>query len=108
MTSTPVSAEWSNSRAVAGPVEDLVRDLKARPGRDIGVHGSIQLAQSLLAAGLVDEMRLVVGPGYGFGGRRLFPNIDDIHHLELLKATPTPSGSVLLTYRTPDDDRSPR
>lgn len=101
VTSTPLSNRWSNSEAVKGPVEDLVRDLKARPGGDIGIHGSIQLAQSLLGAGLVDELRLVVGPAVGFTGRRLFANTDDLHRLELLSATPTPSGSVLLAYRVP-------
>jgi dihydrofolate reductase len=99
VTSTPLSNAWHNSEAVAGPIEDLVRELKAQPGRNIGVHGSIQLAQSLLAAGLVDELQLVVGPAFGFSGRRLFASTTDIRRLELLKVTPTPSGSVLLAYR---------
>lgn len=57
VTSTPLSNGWHTSEAIEGPVEDLVRDLKARPGGDIGVHGSGQLAQSLLAAGLVHELQ---------------------------------------------------
>jgi dihydrofolate reductase len=69
--------------------------------RDIGVHGSIQLARSLLGAGLVDELQLVVGPVFGLTGRRLFASTGDIRRLELLSATPTPSGSVLLAYRVP-------
>jgi dihydrofolate reductase len=101
VTSTPLSRRWHNSEAVGGPVEDLVRDLRDRPGGDIGVHGSIQLAQSLLETGLVDELQLVVGPAFGFPGRRLFRSTDDIRRLELLSATPTPSGSVLLAYRVP-------
>jgi dihydrofolate reductase len=99
VTSTPLSNEWHNAEAVEAPVEDLVLDLKARPGGDIGVHGSIQLAQSLLAAGLVDELRLVVGPAWGCSGRRLFASSGDTRRLELLNAIPTPSGSVLLAYR---------
>ena len=101
VTSTPLAKDWANSEAVAGPIDQLVRDLKARPGRDIGVHGSIELAQSLLAADLVDELRLVVGAAYGFGGRRLFSSTGDIRRLDLLSATPTPSGSLLLAYRVP-------
>ena len=100
VTSTPLSTEWHNSEAVNGPIEDVVGDLKARPGGDIGVHGSIRLAQSLLDAGLVDELRLVVGPAFGFMGRRLFAS-HDVRRLELLSAVPTPSGSVLLAYRVP-------
>jgi dihydrofolate reductase len=101
LTSTPLANGWHNAEAVEGPIEDLVRDLTARPGGDIGVHGSIELAQSLLAAGLVDELQLVVGPAFGFTGRRLFARADDVHRLELLSAIPTPSGSVLLAYRVP-------
>lgn len=99
VTSTPLTGEWHNAEAVSGPIEELVSDLKARPGGDIGVHGSIQLAQSLLAAGLVDELEVVVGPSFGFPGRRLFPEVDAARQLELLSATPTPSGSLLLRYR---------
>jgi dihydrofolate reductase len=101
VTSTPLWNAWQNSEAVHGPIEDVVHDLKDQPGGDIGVHGSIQLAQSLLVAGLVDELRLVVGPAFGFTGRRLFANANDIRRLELLSAAPTPSGSLLLAYRVP-------
>jgi dihydrofolate reductase len=99
VTSTPLSNEWHNAEAVSGPIEDVVRDLTARPGGDIGVHGSIALAQSLLEADLVDELQLVVGPAFGFTGRRLFASADQVRRLVLLSATPTPSGSVLLAYR---------
>jgi dihydrofolate reductase len=101
VTSTPLSNDWHNAEAVTGPIEDVVRDLKARPGGDIGIHGSIQLAQSMLAAGLVDELQLVVGPVIGFTGRPLFASTHDVRRVELLSATPTPSGSLLLAYRVP-------
>jgi dihydrofolate reductase len=101
VTSTPLAYEWHNSEPVTGPVEDLVRGLKEQPGGDIGIHGSITLAQFLLRAGLVDELQLVVGPALGFPGRRLFASADDVRRLELLSAVPTPSGSVLLAYRVP-------
>jgi dihydrofolate reductase len=99
VTSTPLSNGWHNAEAVHGPLADVVRDLKARPGGDIGIHGSITLAQSLLEARLVDELRLVVGPAFGFTGRRLFANVGEVRRLELQSATPTPSGSLLLAYR---------
>lgn len=101
VTSTPLTTTWHNSEPVDRPVEDLVRELKAQSGGDVGVHGSIQLAQALLRAELVDELRLVVGPAFGFTGRRLFTSIDEVRRLELLSAKPTPSGSVLLAYRAP-------
>jgi dihydrofolate reductase len=98
VTSTPLTNSWANAEAVAGPIADIVRDLKALPGRDIGVHGSITLAQSLLAAGLVDELQLAVGPVLDPKGRRLFEGLDDLRRLELVSATPTPGGTVWLTY----------
>ena len=101
VTSRPLSRAWNNAERVDGPVEDVLRRLKAEPGGDIGVHGSIRLAQSLLAAGLVDELQLVVGPAFGFTGRRLFPSDGEIRRLELISAARTPTGSVLLGYRVP-------
>src|SRR5262245_56996147 len=67
VTSSPLRSTWNNSVAVSGPIADVVAELKSQSGRDIGVHGSIALAQSLLEAGLVDELQLVVGPVVGFG-----------------------------------------
>ena len=99
VTSTPLATDWTNAEAVNAPVADFVRELKRRPGADIGVHGSIELARSLLEAGLVDELQLVIGPAFGFSGRRLFPSAGEIRRLELLSALPTPSGSVTLAYR---------
>jgi dihydrofolate reductase len=99
VTSSPLATTWGDAEAVTGPVTEFVGALKARPGGDIGVHGSIDLAQSLLAAGLVDEMQLAVGPVLDPAGRRLFGHLEEWTPLELLDVTPTPSGTVWLIYR---------
>ncbi|MGZ6744430.1 MAG: dihydrofolate reductase family protein [Nocardioides sp.] len=103
VTSTPLTGPgeepWQNAEAAHGPLERVVADLRDRAGGDIGVHGSITLAHSLLAADLVDELQLVVGPAWGCTGRRLFPDAESTRRLELVGATPTPSSSLLLTYR---------
>jgi dihydrofolate reductase len=101
VTSTPLTTAWGSVEAVTGPVVDIVRDLKARAGGDIGVHGSITLAQSLLSAGLVDELQLAVGPVLDPVGRRLFERLDDLRRLDLLSATSSPGGAVWLIYRLP-------
>jgi dihydrofolate reductase len=101
ITSSPLEKGWHNAEAVAGPIQGVVAGLKAQAGGDIGVHGSITLAQSLLAADLVDEIQLLVGPAIGFSGRRLFPTVDSTRRLELLHARATPSGSLILAYRVP-------
>ena len=99
ITSSPLARPWHNSEAVAGPPADVIRDLRSQPGGDIGVHGSIHLATSLLEAGLVDELQLVVGPVVGCPGRRLFEASGELRRMTLLNAQRTPSGSLLLAYR---------
>ena len=99
VTSTPLATRWGDSQAVNAPLPDIVRDLKALPGKDIGVHGSIELVQSLLAEGLVDELNLAVAPVLDPEGRRLFDGLPDLQRLTLVSATPTPTGALWLVYR---------
>ena len=99
VTSRPLDASWNNAEAVPGPIATVVRDLKSQPGGDIGVHGSITLAQSLVAEGLVDELHLAIGPVLDPVGRRLFEGLPDLRRLELVRATPTPGGAIWAVYR---------
>ena len=96
-TSAPLTTEWTNAEAVEAPVEEFVRDLKRGEGGDIGVHGSITLTQSLLASGLVDELRLVIAPRVVGSGRRLFEG-PTAHSLDLVQSSSSPSGSLLVHY----------
>lgn len=99
VTSSPLTTAWGDVETVSGPLADIVRTLKALPGRDIGVHGSIHLAQSLLAEGLVDELHLAVAPVLDPQGRRLFDGLPGMQRLTLQSATPTPGGALWLVYR---------
>ena len=99
VTSTPLTGSWPNTTAVHRPAAEHVAGLKAGDGGDIGVHGSITVARSLLRAGLVDELRLVVAPTLAGRGRRLFDH-DDLRRLDLVDAASTPAGTLLLGYRT--------
>lgn len=101
-TSSRPETAWANTTVIDGPLPEFVRDLKNQPGSDIGVHGSIELACSLLESGLVDEFRLVVAPAVAARGRRLFDGLDLLRKLDLLRCEGTQSGSVLLDYRVPD------
>src|SRR5829696_2135728 len=71
-TSTTPTSDWPASTIVSAPAAEYVADLKRVDGADIGIHGSISLARSLLQAKLVDELRLVVAPTVASHGRRLF------------------------------------
>jgi dihydrofolate reductase len=97
-TSTPLDQEWADTSAVDGDLVEFVRDLKDRPGGDIGVHASISVARALLAAGVVDELRLVIAPTIVGGGQRLLEGLPSIR-CELLRSTTSPSGHLLVDYR---------
>ncbi|MBJ7453377.1 MAG: dihydrofolate reductase family protein [Blastococcus sp.] len=97
-TSSPLPVAWSGAVAVMERAEDHVARLKEQPGGDIGVHGSITLAQSLLAAGLVDELRLVVVPTVAHSGRRLFQEGPAPRRLDLLSVRPSATGTVFAHY----------
>jgi dihydrofolate reductase len=90
---------WNPTTVLSGDVAAAVRALKAQPGRELQVHGSARLAQFLLGAGLIDELRLVVAPVVVGTGRRLFSHDGAPAGLELVSSTPTPGGLVLHTYR---------
>ena len=97
-TSTPLDRNWANTSAVDGALVEFVRDLKNQPGTDIGVHASISVAQALLAAGVVDELRLVIAPAIAGSGRRLFDGLPAIR-LESIRCSTSPAGYLLVDYR---------
>lgn len=99
VTSTPLTTTWNRTQAVHGPLTSLVEQLKSLPGREIGVHGSITLAQSLLREDLIDEIQLVVGPVLDPQGPRLSAALPDLMRLKLIQADPTPGGALWLTYQ---------
>jgi dihydrofolate reductase len=99
VTSSPLAGDWGPAEQVQGGLADVVGRLKARHAGDIGVHASITLAKSLLAAGLVDELCLAVGRVLDPRGPRLFDGLPERVEMELLEASPTTTGSVWLRYR---------
>ena len=74
--------------------------LKQTDGPELQVHGSAQLAQSLLGAGLVDTLRLVIAPVVVGQGRRLFPDGGSPAGLRLAGHHLTPGGLSVHTYET--------
>jgi dihydrofolate reductase len=98
VTSTTPGDTWAHTTVVDGELPELVSELKHRPGGDVGVHGSIALAQSLLEHGLVDELRLVVAPAVHMHGRKLFDR-GLATRLTLTRHVDSPSGYLLLDFR---------
>jgi dihydrofolate reductase len=97
-TSTPLAQEWTNATVIEGGLLEFVRELKNRPGGDIGVHASISVTQALLAAGLVDELRLVIAPTIAGCGRRLLDGLPQMR-LESIRTATSPTGYLLVDYR---------
>jgi dihydrofolate reductase len=97
-TSTPLDRDWANATAIDGELVEFVRDLKQQRGGDVGVHASISVAQALLAADVVDELRLVIAPAIAGRGRRLLDGLPSIR-LESIRSETSPSGSLLVDYR---------
>lgn len=98
VTSRPLDGAWAEATAVDGDPVGFVSDLKERPGGDIGVHASISVARSLLAAGVVDELRLVIAPAVAGTGRRLLDGLPPMR-LEPVRVVTSGAGYVLADYR---------
>jgi dihydrofolate reductase len=98
VTSTTPGETWNNVTVVQGDLADFVTELKQRSGGDIGVHGSISMTQSLLEAGLVDQLQLVIAPALHMQGRKLFDK-GLSRRLTLTGQITSPSGHLLLDYQ---------
>jgi dihydrofolate reductase len=99
VTSSTPAQEWANTTLVTTSVTDYVAGMRRERGGDIGIHGSIELARSLLRARLVDELRLVVAPAVVGHGRRVLDDDDAFQTLELLDVQRSPKGTLFLAYR---------
>jgi dihydrofolate reductase len=97
VSSTLTDPKWNNTSVVS--FDDVAR-LREGEGGPILVQGSLALTQSLLAAGLVDEMRLAVFPVILGSGRRLYPDAaEDKVALDLVEHTTFGNGVQYLVYR---------
>jgi len=97
-TSAPLEARWTNAQAIDADLVEYERRLRDAPGGDIGVHASITVARALLAADVVDELRLVIAPRIAGSGRRLLDGLPSIR-LESIGSETSPTGSLILHYR---------
>ncbi len=98
VSSSMTDPQWRNSTVLSGDPLDEVRQLKDSDGGDIMLTGSITLAHSALAAGLVDEMRLFVYPAVQGRGKGLVAEGTSLPDLTLLESKSFRSGVALLCY----------
>ena len=96
LSSTLTSARWANTSFVH-KLEEIIA-LKQQPGKDIYLIGGARTTASLIDAGLVDELRLIVYPLIAGGGKVLFATTESRRGLELRKIQQFSDGRVSLIY----------
>jgi dihydrofolate reductase len=98
VSNTIEAGSWAPTTVLRGDPRESVRELKARPGRELQVHGSAQLGNALLSTGLVDTLRLAVAPTVLGSGRRLLTHPLEATGLRLVRHEATPRGLLILEY----------
>jgi dihydrofolate reductase len=91
-----VETTWRNTRIVRSL--DAIRELKQESGKDMHAVGGATLVSSLLNAGLVDEIRMVVQPIVLGGGKAMFKDVVGRHALRLAEVRALDDGLVRLRY----------
>ena len=94
-----------NATLLKGNLADAITALKQQSGKNIGVHGSPTLVESLLQADLLDELRLEIYPVVAGSGARLFRDGQAIKHLQLVDSKITENGVAILTYKAANNSK---
>jgi dihydrofolate reductase len=89
---------WKNARLAKGTATDEVAALKRTSGKDIIIQNSTRLAQSLLAAGLLDELQIIVAPVALGAGRALFSGLPRRIDLGLIERSEFDDGTAFVRY----------
>lgn len=99
ISNTLTKADWNNTTLLKGDGAEQVRALKAQEGNTIYIFGSADLLATLLAEGLVDELRIGIAPVLLGRGTPLFKSQDVQTRLELVSAKGLSNGGVLVIYK---------
>jgi dihydrofolate reductase len=92
-------AAWTPTTIIRGAdLVQAVTELRERDGGDIYVYGSLTLTHTLLEAGLVDELVLMIGPVTLGGGKRLFADDGAARRFRLVEAKPASTGALVCRY----------
>ena len=100
VSTTPFDPKWANTTVLPGDIAKAIRELKAKPGRELQVHGSGALFRWLIDNDLVDEMTLFTFPVVVGQGTRLFPDTGPDRALRLIESRATPSGIIIQFYQS--------
>ncbi|MQA98163.1 MAG: dihydrofolate reductase [Streptosporangiales bacterium] len=98
-SNTITDPEWADTTVLSGDLVAAIRELKAKPGGELQVHGSAALTRWLLENDLVDEMNLLIVPVIVGQGGRLFADAGPDLALDLVASRAFPKGITLQVYR---------
>jgi dihydrofolate reductase len=98
-STTLTEPRWADTTVLSGDVAAAVRELKAKPGGDLQVHGSGALIRWLLGNDLVDEITLLIVPVVLGQGTRLFPGTGPDIALDLVESRADSKGITIQVYR---------
>jgi dihydrofolate reductase len=98
-SSTLTRPRWVNTTVLSGDLAATLRELKAKRGEELQVHGSGKLIRWLLDSELVNEFTLFTYPLIIGEGTRLLPDTGPDIALELIDSRATPSGITIQVYR---------
>ena len=99
-STTLTDPQWADTTVLSGDVAAAVSELKAKPGGELQVVGSLSVVRLLLDNDLVDELTLLTYPVVVGQGRRLFPDSGLDTALELVESRATANGVTIQVYRT--------
>jgi dihydrofolate reductase len=97
-STTLTSVEWQHSSLLGGDVVAEIVKLKEQPGDELQVHGSGNLAQTLITHDLIDEYRLLTFPVHLGSGKKLFSEGLSSAAMRLVGNATTGAGVVIATY----------
>jgi dihydrofolate reductase len=90
---------WRNVELIDGELVEAARALRDDPSVEgVLIPGSVSVVRQLMAAGLVDELRLLVHPVAARRGQKLFDDGEPGYHLRLVKSEAFPTGVIRLIY----------
>ena len=92
--------KWASTTVLSDNVAAAIRELKAKVGGELQVHGSGVLFRWLLDNDLIDEMNLFTFPVVVGQGTRLFADTSPNIALELVGSQSTPKGITIQVYRS--------
>jgi len=97
-STTLESADWQNTTVLSGDFATDIAKVKEEVDGDVLIAGSATLVQGLIAADLLDELRLMLFPVVLGGGKRLFADDGRKAPLALSDARTVGAGVQILTY----------